>query len=109
MWVYSRAFLSARFNGLVVWKTGVDSFIVTLGGLLGVRGLVFVYTREQSFFSMDFAYSDFGASSIGPLPTLALIFLGLTVFMHWLLTRTTHGRDTYAVGGNREAAVNAGI
>lgn len=97
------------FNGLVVWKTGVDSFIVTLGGLLGVRGLVFVYTGEQSFFAMDFAYSDFGTSSIGPLPTLALIFLALTAFMHWLLTRTTHGRDTFAVGGNRDAAVNAGI
>ncbi len=97
------------FNGLVVWKTGVDSFIVTLGGLLGVRGLVFVYTKEQSFFAMDFSYSDFGVSTIGPLPSLALIFLVLTALMHWLLTRTQHGRDTFAVGGNREAAVNAGI
>ena len=26
-----------------------------------------------------------------------------------MLTRTVHGRNTYAVGGNREAAVNAGI
>lgn len=101
--------LLGAFNGVVVWKTGVDSFIVTLGGLLGIRGLVFVYTREQSFFSTNFAYSDFGASSLGPVPTLAIIFLVLTVFMHWLLTRTRHGRDTYAVGGNRDAAVNAGI
>lgn len=101
--------LLGAFNGLVVWKTGVDAFIVTLGGLLGIRGLVFIYTQEQSFFATNFAYSDFGTSSFGPIPTLAIIFLVLTVFMHWLLTRTRHGRDTYAVGGNRDAAVNAGI
>jgi len=101
--------LLGAFNGLVVWKTGVDAFIVTLGGLLGIRGLVFIYTQEQSFFATNFAYSDFGTSSIGPIPTLAIIFIVLTVFMHWLLTRTQHGRDTYAVGGNRDAAVNAGI
>ena len=96
-------------NGLVVWKTGVDAFIVTLGAMIGVRGLVFLYTGEQSFYAMNFAYSDFGASSIGPLPTLAALFLGLAALMHYVLASTVHGRNTYAVGGNREAAINAGI
>lgn len=96
-------------NGMIVWKTGVDAFIVTLGAMIGVRGLVFVYTEEQSFFAMDFAYSDFGMSSTAGLPTLAWVFLGFTVLMHWLMTSTVHGRNAYAVGGNREAAINAGI
>jgi ribose transport system permease protein len=96
-------------NGILVWKTGVDAFIVTLGAMIGVRGVVFLYTQEQSFFSMNFAYSDFGASSVGPLPTLALIFIVVAVGMHWILSSTVHGRNTYAVGGNREAALNAGI
>ncbi|WP_306119406.1 MULTISPECIES: ABC transporter permease [unclassified Roseitalea] len=96
-------------NGIIVWKTGVDAFIVTLGAMLGVRGLVFVYTEEQSFYAMNFAYSDFGASSIGPLPTLAVIFIVCAIAIHLLLSQTVHGRNTYAVGGNREAAVNAGI
>lgn len=97
------------FNGLIVWKTGVDAFIVTLGAMLGVRGLVFVYTEEQSFFAMNFAYSDFGASRFLGLPTLAWVFLVATVLIHILLSRTVHGSNTYAVGDNREAAVNAGI
>jgi len=96
-------------NGMIVWKTGVDAFIVTLGAMIGVRGLVFVYTQEQSFFSMNFAYADFGMSSVGPLPTLAVIFLAAAALMHWVLSSTIHGRNTYAVGGNREAAINAGI
>jgi len=31
------------------------------------------------------------------------------VIVHILLSRTVHGSNTYAVGDNREAAVNAGI
>lgn len=101
--------LLGALNGFIVWKTGVDAFIVTLGAMIGVRGLVFVYTKEESFYAMNFAFSDFGASSLGPLPTLAVLFLLFTLATHFLLTRTVHGRNTYAVGGNREAAVNAGI
>ncbi|PWR00939.1 ribose ABC transporter [Meridianimarinicoccus roseus] len=96
-------------NGIIVWKTGVDAFIVTLGAMLGVRGLVFIYTEEQSFFAMNFTFSDIGMSSVGPVPSLAVLFLIATVAVHILLSRTVHGRNTYAVGGNREAAVNAGI
>lgn len=96
-------------NGFLVWKTGVDSFIVTLGAMLGVRGLVFVYTGESSFYAMNFAYSDFSALSVGPIPVLALIFLGCTLAVHILLGNTVHGRNAYAIGGNREAAINAGI
>lgn len=96
-------------NGVLVWKTGVDAFIVTLGAMLGIRGLVFIYTQEQSFFAMNFTFSDIGMSTVGPLPSLAVVFLIATVLIHLLLSRTVHGRNTYAVGGNREAAVNAGI
>lgn len=96
-------------NGLVVWKTGVNAFIVTLGAMIGVRGLIFVYTEEQSFYAMNFAFSDFGTSAIGPFPVLALIFLFCTLVMHLVLTRTGHGRNTFAVGGNPEASVDAGI
>ena len=96
-------------NGFIVWKTGVDAFIVTLGAMLGIRGLVFVYTGEQSFYASNFAYSDFSALTVGPLPVLALIFLLCTLVVHLILSRTVHGRNTYAVGGNRDAAVNAGI
>ncbi|MGJ7456735.1 ABC transporter permease [Halomonas sp. MA07-2] len=96
-------------NGLVVWKTGVNAFIVTLGAMLGIRGLIFLYTGEQSFYSMNFAFADFGASTIGPFPVLAIIFLLCTLVMHLVLTRTGHGRNTFAVGGNPEASIDAGI
>lgn len=96
-------------NGFIVWKTGVDAFIVTLGAMLGFRGLVFIYTGERSFYATNFLYSDIGTSVVGTVPLLAILFLISAVAMHIVLSRTVHGRNTYAVGGNREAAVNAGI
>lgn len=96
-------------NGLLVWKTGVNAFIVTLGAMIGVRGLIFVYTEEQSFYASNFAFSDFGMSTIGPIPVLAVIFLFCALLMHLVLKKTVHGRNTFAVGGNPEAALDAGI
>jgi ribose transport system permease protein len=101
--------LLGGLNGLITWKTGVDAFIVTLGAMIGVRGLVFVYTKEESFYATNFAYSDFGFSTVMTVPTLAIMFLVLTAVMHFVLTKTVHGRNTLAVGGNREAGTNAGI
>lgn len=101
--------LLGALNGFVVWKTGVNAFIVTLGAMLGVRGLIFLYTGEQSFFAMNFAFADFGTSTIGPFPVLAIIFLACALIMHLVLTRTGHGRNTFAVGGNPEASIDAGI
>ncbi|TGN39141.1 ABC transporter permease [Marinobacter confluentis] len=96
-------------NGIIAWKTGVDAFIVTLGAMIGVRGLVFIYTDEQSFYAYDLAYSDFGASEIFSIPVLALIFILLTIVAHLILKYTIHGRNVFAVGGNRVAAKEAGI
>ena len=48
-------------------------------------------TEENSFFATDFAYSDFGMSSVVGIPTLAIVFLMFTLLMHLLLTQTEGG------------------
>ena len=96
-------------NGLIVWKTGVDAFIVTLGSMLGYRGLVFMYNGEQPTSHLNWTLVDFAELQFLGLHT-ATWFLLLTALGLWLLmTRTVHGRNAYAIGNNREAAVNAGI
>jgi ribose transport system permease protein len=95
-------------NGLIVEKTGVSSFIVTLGGMIGIRGLVFVYTGENSLSSENMAYIDFSMLSVGPISIIAVVFVVLLVLFQWILAQTPHGRDAYAIGGNRAAAINAG-
>ena len=96
-------------NGIIVWKTGVDAFIVTLGSMLGYRGLVFMYNGENLDLEPELDFVDFTEASVFGIET-PTIFLAVCALLVWLLmTRTVHGRNAYAIGDNRDAAVNAGI
>jgi ribose transport system permease protein len=96
-------------NGLLVWKTGVDAFIVTLGSMLGFRGLVFMYNGEQPTSHLNWTLVDFAEAQVLGLHTATWFLLGTVLLLWLLMTRTVHGRNAYAIGNNREAAVNAGI
>jgi len=96
-------------NGIIVWKTGVDAFIVTLGSMLGFRGLVFMYNGENPTSNLNWTLVDFAEADIFGVETPTIIFVTATVLVWLLMTRTVHGRNAYAVGDNRNAAVNAGI
>ncbi|MFZ5962820.1 ABC transporter permease [Thalassococcus sp. BH17M4-6] len=96
-------------NGLIVWKTGVDAFIVTLGSMLGYRGLVFMYNGEQPTSELNWTLVDFAEAQFLGLHTATWFLLAVTVAIWFLMNKTVHGRNAYAIGDNREAAVNAGI
>ena len=96
-------------NGLIVWKTGVDAFIVTLGAMLGYRGLVFMYNGEQPTSHLNWTLVDFAELQVLGLHTATWFLLLVTGAIWFLMNKTVHGRNAYAIGNNREAAVNAGI
>ncbi|WP_298922374.1 ABC transporter permease [uncultured Roseobacter sp.] len=96
-------------NGMIVWKTGVDAFIVTLGSMLGYRGLVFMYNGEQPTSHLNWTLVDFAEAQFLGLHTATWFLLAVTLVIWFVMTRTIHGRNAYAIGDNREAAVNAGI
>ena len=96
-------------NGLIVWKTGVDAFIVTLGAMLGFRGLVFMYNGENPTSHLSWTLVDFAELEFLGLHTATWFLLVVTAIIWFVMTRTVHGRNAYAIGDNKEAAVNAGI
>lgn len=96
-------------NGTLVALSGMHSFIVTLGGLIGIRGLVFIYTGEDALMVSDFSYTDYPEIYLGPISLTAMIFIALALFFQWMLSSTRHGRETYAIGDNIDAAHDAGI
>ncbi len=101
--------LLGLINGLIVWKTGVDAFIVTLGSMLGFRGLVFMYNGENPTSNLNWTLVDFAEADVLGIETPTIFLIVCTVLIWLLMTRTVHGRNAYAVGDNRDAAVNAGI
>ena len=96
-------------NGFIVWKTGVDAFIVTLGSMLGYRGLVFMYHGEQPTSHLNWTLVDFAEAQFLGIHTPTWFLIVVTAAIWFLMNRTVHGRNAYAIGDNREAAVNAGI
>ncbi|RDU98715.1 sugar ABC transporter permease [Trinickia dinghuensis] len=70
-----------------------------------VAGLLVRAGALTVFLEIVVAYLNRGRG----VPVMFGIFLGLTVLMHYALTRTRWGRSMNAVGGNREAARRAGI
>ena len=96
-------------NGFFVAKAKINAFIVTLGSFIGVRGLLYIYTNEDALIGEIMDFGMFGASSFLGLPTLFVIMILFMALAAFGLRKTPHGRYTYAIGGNMEAAENAGI
>jgi len=97
-------------NAFFVAVVGINSFIATLGMLFFLRGLGFVISDEKpvSLESKDFAL-EFSKPLIGDFTPRVLVFILTFIAMQIFLTRVRVGREFYAVGGNREAARDAGI
>lgn len=97
-------------NAFFVVVVGVNSFIATLGMLFFLRGLAFELSGEEPvrLNNID-AGIAFGKSLLGPLTPRMLLFIAAFIALHVFVTRVRIGREFYAVGGNREAAHDAGI
>jgi len=110
------------FNGWVVTRTGLPSFIVTLAMLFLIRGLTIGITRLITgrtqvgglrditdgdplvqFFAGDLIIGDFS------LPAAIFWWVLVTAVAWWVLTRTTFGNWILGTGGNRTAARNVGV
>lgn len=96
-------------QGMAVERLGVSSFIITLAGMIGIRGLAFLFAGDTSLSAIDERLYDLGALKIGPVSLIPLLFLLAVVLFQWMLRRTVHGRNTYAIGGSRTASIDAGI
>jgi simple sugar transport system permease protein len=105
-------------NGLLVVRTNVPSFLVTLGTLFVVRGLTIALSRgltgrtqigglttapDYDVWRVLLA-SDAGGIRIGVVWWLALALLAT-----WVLRRTRAGNWIHAAGGGPDAARNAGV
>lgn len=97
-------------NAFFVVVVGINSFIATLGMLFALRGLAFVLSDEQPvrLANID-AGIAFGTPLLGPLTPRVLLFILAFIALQVFLSRMKAGREFYAVGGNRQAAIDAGI
>jgi simple sugar transport system permease protein len=109
-------------NGFLLMRTGLPSFLVTLGTFLMLQGLNLAVTKlltgnvaTDSIGDMDGfkqARAVFASTvDIGGVGVKVTVFwwLGFAVVATWVLLRTRFGNWVFAVGGDREAARSVGV
>ncbi len=98
-------------NGLLVWKLGIPSIVVTLGTMTIYRGIIFLMTNGAwvNAHQMTDAFKALPRTLIAGLPVMSWVAIVAIALFTVLLTRTPLGRAFYAVGGNPHAAVYTGI
>lgn len=98
------------FNGLIIAYIGVPPFIMTLGSMYIVRGLtLFVTNSKQVSFSGYDTFRFIGQGSVVGIPFPVFVFLAVGAAGAFFLTYTSTGRQIFAVGSNRDAAVLSGV
>lgn len=101
--------LAGLVNGIVIAYGSVVAFMATLAMLVGARGLAELISNRSTQIVNNQGFLDFFRADLLGVPILIWIFLVVAVAGWILLNRTTFGRRTVAVGGNREASRLAGI
>ncbi len=97
-------------NGLLFTKLRLPHpFIPTLGMMNVARGLALVITGGFPISELPGGFRYLGAGAVARIPVPVLIVVFFCILFHLFLTRTTLGRDIYAIGGNRQAALLSGV
>jgi galactofuranose transport system permease protein len=97
-------------QGLLIGKARMAPFIVTLAGLLGIRGLALAISGEQNIgISNDSPFLWFAQGSILGLDVPIVIALAVFAIGGLVLLRTSYGQAIFAIGGNEDSAKLMGV
>ncbi len=105
----SIAVLFGYFNGLMVAKLKVPSFIGTLGMSGVARGVAFLIAGGSTVAIKNTVAREFGNGYLFRIPIPVVVTAILVLIFHYLLSSTKFGVYTYAMGGNFNSAVRAGV
>jgi ribose/xylose/arabinose/galactoside ABC-type transport system permease subunit len=100
--------LIGGLQGWLITRFQMPAFIVTLGTMVGLRGLSVAISNSAQINVPD-EFKWFSDGRIGVIPSPVLIMLIVYLFTAYMLRHTKMGRYCYAIGGNETAARLAGI
>ncbi|RKT19944.1 simple sugar transport system permease protein [Streptomyces sp. 1114.5] len=96
-------------NSLLIIRFGLNGFIVTLGMLIVLRGILTGVSGGQTFFQLPESMLYLGTAEWFGMPASIWTCLALFAIAIVVLGWTGFGRSLYAIGGNIDASKAAGI
>jgi predicted ABC-type sugar transport system permease subunit len=103
------ALVPGLINGTLISRLRVPPFIGTLGMYGVARGTGFLAAGGTTVPVNNPYLFEMGSGKWLGVPIPIWITAALVLVMHWVLSQTRFGQYTYAMGGNRIAAVRSGI
>ena len=98
------------FNGMVISRTTIPPFIVTLATMNIGRGFARIYTKATTILVDDELFTFIGSGKVfGNIPIHFVYMIVVIIVSALILNRTRLGRNIYAVGDNAQAASYSGI
>ncbi len=97
------------FNGVIITKGRIPSFITTLGTLMIARSLAFVTTGGRVISNLPDSFKVIGQGQTLGIPNPFIIAIACYAVGWVMMTRTAFGKKIYAVGANRTVAMLSGI
>ena len=96
-------------QGFVIGWLGISSLVFTIGTLIMLRGLTYIFSGHAPIIIENFEITDpmllrFSIFSVSSIIAL-LVFVAAALFLAY----TRWGREIYALGGARNEAIAAGV
>ena len=101
--------MAGLFNGIIITRFKVPPLIATLATLALYRGLAEGISQARSIRGYPEWFFVLGQGEFFGIPTQLWIVAFFTLLTGFILTYTTWGRATYAIGANETAARFSGI
>lgn len=102
--------LQGFLQGVMVTKSGINPFIISLALLSLYKGLALVITSGQPFSQLSVGFKEFGNMKIANLfPATIFIAILVSVAMYILIRYRRLGKKLLACGANGVAAVYSGV
>ena len=97
-------------NGTIIAVWSVNAFIVTLAMMTTIRGVALEVTGGIPLYdNIPGGMLYLGNGHVGPVPFAVFVSVLGFAILYYFLRLTPAGRETYALGGNREAARLSGV
>ena len=91
-------------NGIIITKRKAQPFMATLGMMIIIQGIRFLYTKGMPKGSFPPILRFLGVGDIGPIPTSMISLAVIVIIALFVLRKTTFGNKVYAIGGNIHAS-----
>jgi simple sugar transport system permease protein len=106
--------LLGMINGVIVVRTGLPSFIITLATMMFWRGVLYLASGLMPISILKWVpstspFAKMLTGSAGPIPAQFIWFVVTAILLGVMLHRTKFGNWIYATGSNKDAARAMGV